>query len=154
WRFQFQTLRWNNPYLWDALDGNQDSKNEWKRIVQSWSEANTPPNDAPDKYAWMDMTDGNRAIQISIGAPLIETGEQWYVDVLLEPRKWLSNYDNLVKGILGLLQSLGLFVVPSVLNDREGSNHAIARVGSQLMQFFEKDGLTLEGSVAHHEINL
>jgi len=154
WRFQFQTLRWINPYLWDALDGNQDSKNEWKRIVQSWSEANTPPNDAPDKYAWMDMTDGNRAIQISIGAPLIETGEDWYVDLLVEHRNWLMNDDNIVKGNHGLHQNLGLFVVASVLNDREGSKQAIARLGSQIMQVFDKDGLNLEGSVAYHEMNL
>src|SRR5699024_1000272 len=154
WRFQFQTLRWINPYLWDALDGNQDSKNEWKRIVQSWSEANTPPNDAPDKYAWMDMTDGNRAIQISIGAPLIETGEDWYVDLLVEHRNWLMNDDNIVKGNHGLHQNLGLFVVASVLNDREGSKQAIARLGSQIMQVLDKDGLNLEGSVAYHEMNL
>lgn len=154
WRFQFQTLRWINPYLWDAMDGNQDSKNEWKRIVQSWSEANTPPNDAPDKYAWMDMTDGNRAIQISIGAPLIDAGEEWYVDLLVEHRNWLLNDDNIVKGNHGLHQNLGLFVVASVLNDREGSKRAIARLGSQIMQVFDKDGLNLEGSVAYHEMNL
>src|SRR5690625_4044430 len=55
WRFQFQTLRWINPYLWDALDGNEDSKNEWKRIAHSWAMANTPPERAGDKYAWIDM---------------------------------------------------------------------------------------------------
>src|SRR5690606_13157853 len=88
WRFQFQTLRWINPYLWDALDGNEESKQEWKRIVRSWAEANIPPSRAAEKYAWMDMTDGNRAIQGSLGAPLIDEDEQWYIDFLATHRNW------------------------------------------------------------------
>src|SRR5690625_2683124 len=43
WRFQFHTLRWINPLLWDALDGNKESKAEWKRIVRSWAMSNCPP---------------------------------------------------------------------------------------------------------------
>src|SRR5699024_11869105 len=80
WRFQFHTLRWINPLLWDATDGDEESKSEWKRIVRSWAEANIPPHRAQDKYAWMDMTDGNRAIQTSLGAPLMDATDQWYVD--------------------------------------------------------------------------
>jgi len=154
WRFQFQTLRWINPYLWDALDGSESSKREWKRIVRSWAEHNTPPERAEDKYAWMDMTDGNRAIQTSIGAPLIDSDEQWYVDLLVEHRDWLLDDSNIVKGNHGLHQNIGLFVVASVLQDDLGINRAIARLGTQVLTVFDEEGLNLEGSVAYHEMNL
>lgn len=154
WRFQFQTLRWINPYLWDALDGNLESKAEWKRIVRSWAEQNTPPERAQDRYAWMDMTDGNRAIQTSIGAPLIEPHEQWYVDLLVEHRNWLLDDTHIVKGNHGLHQNMGLFVVSSVLNDDVGVNRAIERLGKQVTSVFDDDGLNLEGSIAYHEMNL
>lgn len=154
WRFQFQTLRWINPYLWDALDGNKESKAEWKRIVRSWAEHNTPPERAEDKYAWMDMTDGNRAIQTSIGAPLIDTTEQWYVDLLVEHRDWLLNDSHIVKGNHGLHQNIGLFVVSSVLNDEIGITRSIERLGDQILTVFDEEGLNLEGSVAYHEMNL
>src|SRR5699024_10486092 len=98
WRFQFQTLRWINPYLWDALDGNEQSKHEWKRIVRSWATANTPSERAADKYAWIDMADGNRAIQLSIGAPLIDPEDDWYVELLVYHRNWLFKDANIVPG--------------------------------------------------------
>lgn len=154
WRFQFHTLRWINPYLWDALDGDENSKMEWKRIVRSWADNNTPPERAQDKYAWMDMTDGNRAIQTSIGAPLIDPEDTWYVDLLVEHRDWLLNDSKIVKGNHGLHQNIGLFVVASVLNDPVGVNRAIERLGDQIATVFDEEGLNLEGSIAYHEMNL
>src|SRR5699024_7465061 len=150
WRFQFQTLRWINPYLWDALDGNQESKVEWKRIVRSWADNNTPPERAKDKYAWMDMSDGNRAIQISIGAPLIESHDTWYIDLLVQHRNWLMDDTKIVKGNHGFHQNLGLFVVAAVLNDEIGINRAIERLTAQVSDVFEEKGLNEEGSVAYH----
>lgn len=154
WRFQFQTLRWINPYLWDALEGNEDSKAEWKRIVRSWTDQNTPPERAQDKYAWMDMTDGNRAIQISIGAPLIDEDEHWYIDLLVQHRNWLMEDSNIVKGNHGLHQNIGLFVLSSVLSDQEGVARSIDRLGEQVLKVFDQEGLNLEGSIAYHEMNL
>jgi len=154
WRFQFQTLRWINPYLWDALDGNQESKVEWKRIVRSWADNNTPPERAKDKYAWMDMSDGNRAIQISIGAPLIESHDTWYIDLLVQHRNWLMDDTKIVKGNHGFHQNLGLFVVAAVLNDEIGINRAIERLTAQVSDVFEEKGLNEEGSVAYHQTNL
>lgn len=154
WRFQFHTLRWINPYLWDALDGNEESKVEWKRIARSWAEANTPPERAKDKYAWMDMTDGNRAIQLSIGAPLVESHDQWYVELLSEHRNWLLDDSKIVPGNHGLHQNLGLFVVSAVLNDEFGVERAIKRLGEQILDVFEEAGLNEEGSVAYHQTNV
>lgn len=154
WRFQFQTLRWINPYLWDALDGNQDSKTEWKRIVHSWAMANTPPEHAGDKYAWIDMADGNRAIQLSIGAPLIDAEDHWYIDLLVLHRNWLFNDANVVAGNHGLHQNLGLFVVSSVLDDKAGIDKAITRLSQQILEAFDDQGLNEEGSVAYHQMNL
>ena len=154
WRFQFQTLRWINPYLWDALDGNEESEAEWKRIVHSWAAHNTPPHRARDDYAWMDMTDGNRAIQISIGAPLIDVYEHWFVDLLVEHRNWLIDDINIVQGNHGLHQNLGLFVVAAVLNDRTGIEKSIERLAEQLLAAFDDKGLNDEGSVGYHQMNL
>lgn len=154
WRFQFHTLRWINPYLWDALDGNEDSQVEWKRIAKSWAEANTPPERAKDKYAWMDMTDGNRAIQLSIGAPLVRREDQWYIDLLVQHRNWLLDDSRIVPGNHGLHQNLGLFVVSAVLRDKIGIERAIERLGAQILDAFEEDGLNEEGSVAYHQTNV
>ena len=154
WRFQFHTLRWINPYLWDALDGNQESKVEWKRIVRSWADANLPPEQAADKYAWMDMTDGNRAIQLSLGAPLIDEDDHWYADLLAAHRNWLLDDTRIVPGNHGLHQNLGLFVVSAVLSDQIGINRSLERLGSQVLEAFDEKGLNEEGSVAYHQINV
>lgn len=154
WRFQFHTLRWINPYLWDALDGEEDSKTEWKRIVRSWAEANIPPERAEDKYAWTDMTDGNRAIQTSLGAPLMDDDDQWYVDLLAMHRNWLFDDSNIVPGNHGLHQNLGLFVVATVLSDEVGLQRSIERLGAQILSAFDSEGLNEEGSVAYHLYNL
>lgn len=154
WRFQFHTLRWINPLLWDALDGSQESATEWKRIVRSWYDANVPPQRAEDSYAWMDMTDGNRAIQLSIGAPLINDADEWYLELLVVHRNWLFDDCNIVDGNHGLHQNLGLFVVSTVLNDEPGMTKAIDRLGAQILEAFDEDGLNEEGSVAYHQMNL
>lgn len=154
WRFQFHTLRWINPLLWDALDGSQESSHEWKRIVKSWYESNVPPQRAKDAYAWMDMTDGNRAIQLSIGAPLITKDDPWYLELLLVHRNWLFDDDNIVDGNHGLHQNLGLFVIAAVLNDEPGMTKAIDRLAAQILDAFDEQGLNEEGSVAYHQMNL
>lgn len=154
WRFQFHTLRWINPFLWAALDGDEESRNEWKRIVYSWADTNIPIHEAKDKYAWMDMTDGNRAIQISLGAPLMESGDQWYIDCLVTHRNWLMDDARIVPGNHGLHQNLGLFVVSSVLSDDTGVSRAIDRLGTQVLNAFDSEGLNEEGSVAYHQYNL
>ena len=154
WRFQYHTLRWINPYLWDAYDGNTESQAEWKRIVRSWGESNIPPERAEDKYAWMDMTDGNRAIQMSLGAPFMEDNDQWYVDFLVTHRNWLLDDDNIVAGNHGLHQNLGLFVVSVVLNDQVGIERSIERLGAQVLEAFDERGMNEEGSVAYHQSNI
>lgn len=154
WRFQFQTLRWINPYLWDAFAGDEDSRDEWKRIVRSWARANVPYYRAQDEYAWKDMTDGNRAIQISIGAPLVDLTDSWYLHLLVEHRNWLLDDENIVEGNHGLHQNLGLFVVAVVLNDNTGVRRAIERLGEQILQVFDEKGLNNEGSVGYHQMNL
>lgn len=154
WRFQFHTLRWINPYLWDALAGSEESKQEWKRIVRSWGEHNTPPSQAEDDYAWMDMTDGNRAIQTSIGAPLMNESDEWYLDLLVEHRNWLLDDANIVEGNHGLHQNLGLFVVAVVLSDKTGIRKSIQRLADQILEAFDDKGLNDEGSVGYHQMNL
>lgn len=154
WRFQFHTLRWINPYLWDALDGDNSSHHEWKRIVYSWAQHNTPPENASDAYAWMDMTDGNRAIQLSIGAPLVDASDEWYIDLLVQHRNWLYDDGNIVPGNHGLHQNLGLFVTARVLNDEVGIKKAIQRLGDQIIEAFDVKGLNEEGSVGYHQMNV
>ena len=154
WRFQFHTLRWINPYLWDALNGNEESKNEWKRIVHSWADTNFPAEHAVDKYAWMDMTDGNRAIQISLGAPLINADDHWYLELLVAHRNWLLDDTKIVPGNHGLHQNLGLFVVSAVLSDQVGIDRSLTRLGAQVLEAFDEKGLNEEGSVAYHQINV
>src|SRR5699024_1619808 len=131
-----------------------ESQHEWKRIVPSWAPHNTPPHHALDDYAWMDMTDGKRAIQICIGAPLVESGDDWYLELLVQHRNWLFDDAHIVPGNHGLHQNLGLFVVATVLNDDSGVHKAIQRLADQIFEAFDIDGLNEEGSVGYHQMNL
>src|SRR5699024_6571068 len=148
------TLRLINPYLWDALDGIENSNKAWKRVADCWAIANTPAERAGDKSACIDMAHGTRAVQRIIGAPLMDAEDHWYIDLLVLHRNWLFSDANIVAGNHGLHQNIGLFVVASVLNDKAGVEKAIEGLSQQILEAFDEQGLNEEGSVSYHQMNL
>src|SRR5690625_2481403 len=96
WQFQQHTLRWLNPLRWAALEGDDKARQEWIRVVRSWAFDNIPAEKSKSPYAWKDMADGNRALQLTLGAPLVEAGSDWFIETLEYHRDWLLDEDNIV----------------------------------------------------------
>lgn len=154
WRFQHHTLRWLNPLRWAALDGDEEAQREWVRVVRSWAEVNVPAKDSPSDFAWKDMADGNRAIQLSLGAPLLNSDDSWFVDLLEYHRDWLSDINNVVKKNHAMHQHCGLLVVSATLRDEEALNLAVLRLSELFESTFDSQGANDEGSFGYHQLNL
>jgi hypothetical protein len=153
WRFQHHTLRWLNPLRWAALDGDDKARQEWLRVVRSWAEVNIPANDSPSDFAWKDMADGNRAIQLSLGAPLLNADDDWFVDLLKYHRDWLSDSNNIVTKNHAMHQHCGLLVVGAVLKDETAVNLAVSRLSELFESTFDNQGANDEGSTGYHQLN-
>lgn len=155
WQFQHHTLRWIAPLRWKALDGDEPARREWLRVVRSWAAHNVPATQSPSKFAWKDMADGNRAIQLSLGARLVgEEDLPWFRELLAYHRDWLMDETHIVGKNHGLHQHAGLLVVSAVLGDLDGMNAARARMVEQFKSTFDTQGGNDEGSTSYHQLNL
>ena len=73
WRFQLHCLKWLEPVRRVALgrshaEGDRSKYAEyWYTVAHSWLEGNLHGD---DRFAWMDMADGLRAIELILGASL------------------------------------------------------------------------------------
>lgn len=154
WQFQHHTLRWLNPLRWRAADGDEAAATEWRRIARSWAEANLPAKKEPGTFAWKDMADGNRAIQLSLGAPLITSEDDWYIPLLRAHVNWLMDEKNIVRKNHALHQHAGLVVVAAVLRDRDALRTAYRRMAKQFESTFDRQGANDEGATGYHQMNL
>jgi hypothetical protein len=154
WRFQHHTLRWLNPLRWAALEGDEEARGEWIRVARSWGEANVPASISGSDFAWKDMADGNRAIQLSLGAPLVDEADGWFGELLEYHRDWLMDESHIVGKNHGLHQHQGLIVVGAALRDHSAIETAVARMREQFKSAFDQQGTNDEGSTAYHQLNL
>lgn len=154
WQFQHHTLRWLNPLRWVALEGDAGAAQEWRRIVRSWGVANLPANKTSGNFAWKDMADGNRAIQIALGAPLIRPEDTWYIPLLRAHVEWLMDEKNIVLKNHALHQHAGLVVAAAALRDQRALKTAHDRLSKQFQGTFDAQGANDEGAVGYHEMNL
>src|SRR5699024_1755598 len=139
---------------WAALEGDEDAAQEWRRVVRSWGEHNLPANKTSGNFAWKDMADGNRAIQIALGAPLIRPEDSWYIPLLRAHVDWLMDERNIVLKNHALHQHAGLVVAAAALRDRRALETAHGRLSEQFRGTFDAQGANDEGSVGYHEMNL
>jgi len=154
WQFQHHTLRWLNPLRWAALEGDEDAAAEWRRVARSWAGANIPAKRAPGLFAWKDMADGNRAIQLSLGAPLIRPEDDWYVPLIEYHVDWLMDEANIVQKNHALHQHTGLVVAAALLRDSSALETAYQRMIEQFVSTFDAQGANDEGATGYHEMNL
>lgn len=155
WQFQFHALRWLNPVRWQGLDGDAAARTFWWDTVESWARANIPAAKAPSSFAWVDMADGLRATELSLGAALVpEEHETRFRQILEYHRDWLADEEHLVGGNHGMFQHLGLLLLSSVLRDTAGQELARTRLEAQLREAFDIQGVNEEGSAAYHQSNL
>lgn len=154
WQFQHHTLRWINPLRWAALEGDIAAGEKWRSIVRSWGESNLPPARRAGEFAWKDMADGNRAIELSLGAPLISDSDGWYVELLRAHVDWLLAPENLATKNHALHQHCGLFVAAATLRDTAAMDVAVERMTAQFESTFDEQGANDEGAVGYHLNNL
>lgn len=153
WRFQRNSLRWLNPLRWAALDGDASARAEWLRVARSWFEANVPVSTAVPGV-WKNMVDGNRALQLSLGAPLVPASSAWFVELLEAHRERLMDPANIVRKNHGMHQHAGLLVVGATLRDHEAMRTAVNRMREQFLVTFDEEGSDDEGAVAYHQLNI
>lgn len=154
WQFQHHTLRWTNVLRWAALEGDGRARDEWVRVAQSWFDANVPTERSESPFAWMDMADGNRAVQLALGAPLVSEGAEWFIELLDAHRAWLMDDEHIVGGNHGLHQNAGLLVVGACLRDAKAMERARDRLASAFLKAFDEQGCNEEGSAAYHQLNI
>lgn len=154
WQFQHHTLRWLNPLRWAAIEGDREARLEWLDTVKAWGESNVPATEAKSAFSWKDMADGNRAVQLSLGAPLVGSTDHWFVDLLQYHRDWLMDESHIVPKNHGLHQHVGLIVIGAVLRDEAAKSTAVARMREQFVTTFDEQGCNDEGSTVYHQLNL
>lgn len=154
WQFQHHTLRWLNAVRWAALEGDGQAAALWRSVAGSWAKANVPAKRASSPFAWVDMADGNRAIQLSLGAPLVQEEDDWYVPLLRYHVTWLLDPSHLADKNHALHQHQGLLVAAATLQDRSALAVAHERMVEQFASTFDLQGANDEGAVGYHELNL
>lgn len=153
WRFQRDSLRWLNPLRWAALEGDSNAQTEWLRVTRSWFDTNVPVATAVPGV-WKNMVDGNRAIQLALGAPLVPAGSDWFVELLEVHRDRLIDEANIVHKNHGMHQHAGLLVIGATLRDHKATRTAVDRMRDQFLVTFNEEGSDDEGSVAYHQMNI
>src|SRR5699024_4253261 len=152
--FRHHTVRWLNRLRWAALEGDEDAAAEWRRVARSGAGANIPAKRAPGLFAWKDMADGNRAIQLSLGAPLIRPEDDWYVPLIEYHVDWLMDEANIVQKNHALHQHTGLVVAAALLRDSSALETAYQQMIEQCVSTFDAQGANDEGATGYHEMNL
>lgn len=148
WQFQYHMLRWLDPLRRAGALGDQDAAVLWEKYARSWVETN-PPGAAPSKWAWIDMSDGIRAMELCHGLTVV--GEQpWLINSLRDHVDWLLEPSHLKRGNHGFHQHVGLFVLGVVLEDREVTDVALQRLTDQLDAAYDEQGANEEGSISYH----
>lgn len=149
WHFQHHTLRFLNPVRHLAQQGNEAARQFWLEGVRTWSEANVPPVNSLSKWAWVDMVDGLRAIQLSLGASLAGPNDRWFRSVLEVHQQWLLDERNLRARNHGMHQRAGLFVVSCALRDEGGKRIAAESLFELFRNTFDGEGMDDEGAPAY-----
>jgi hypothetical protein len=156
WRHQYQMLRWLDPLRRAAHRGNDEAFKLWLRYVRDWVTHN--PSDNPiSQYAWRDMVDGIRAVQLCLAAPLLrERSEEdlvWLGASIRDHAAWLSDSGNLGHSNHALHQHQGLLVCGLVLGDETLVRLATERHVELFESQYDSEGINAEGAIAYHYNN-
>lgn len=148
WEFQYHMLRWLDPLRRAGAAGDRDAALLWEKYARSWVDANSPGSD-PYKWAWIDMSDGIRAMELCHGLTVV--GEQpWLINSLRNHVDWLLEPSHLKRGNHGFHQHVGLFVLGVVLENQEVTDIAVGRLTAQLDAAYDEQGANEEGSISYH----
>lgn len=154
WRFQLHCLKWLEPVRRVAMSEHAFSAKAasfWNTTVTSWVDAHL---ESEDQFAWMDMADGLRTIEIVLGAPLARGRLESRLGSLLRVHvEHLSDPTNRATGNHALHQLQGLFVGACFLQDEELKERATVQLFELFDSEYDNQGTNLEGSVSYHDLN-
>ncbi|MGP5090392.1 heparinase II/III family protein [Brachybacterium tyrofermentans] len=157
WKFQFHMLRWLDPLRRAAAkDGNDEAYAMWRHHLRDWVEKN-PRSGPRSPWAWKDMSDGIRARQLCVAAPLVAQRSpedlDWLEESIREHAEHLA--DPAKMGIANHLlhQADGLFVCGRILHEPELCQLALDRMGALIMEQYDEQGVNAEGAIAYHDSN-
>ena len=156
WRHQYHMLRWLDPLRRAAVSGNNDAFNMWINYVRDWVKKN--PSSKPfSPYAWKDMVDGIRALQLCLAAPLVRDRSpqdlDWLEETIADHLNWLSDPAHLGHSNHALHQHQALFVCARMLGDRAAEDLAVSRLGKLFSEQYDEQGVNAEGAIAYHYAN-
>lgn len=151
WQFQFHMLRWLDPLRRAALKGHRPAEQAWAQYARSWIESN-PPGRSKSRWAWADMADGIRAMELCHGLKIVGQHD-WLIASLEQHRQWLADPRHIKRGNHGLHQVVGLFVVSAVLETPETLNLAVSWIGDRIREAWDEEGVNEEGALAYHHLN-
>ncbi|MFC7465341.1 heparinase II/III family protein [Brachybacterium sp. GCM10030252] len=156
WRHQYHMLRWLDPLRRAAVSGNAEAFDMWIRYVRDWVEKN-PSNRPRSPYAWKDMVDGIRALQLCVAAPLVRDRSpedlEWLERAIADHLAWLSDPAHLGHSNHALHQHQALFVCARMLGDDAATNLAVSRLGELFTEQYDEQGVNAEGAIAYHYAN-
>lgn len=155
WRFQFHCLKWLEPARRVAARGTdaeaEQARGLWNTVVSSWLHSNLMGD---DRFAWMDMADGVRAIELVLGAPIVADeladdlvkGIEIHVERLHDPaRRAIGNH--------ALHQLQGLFVAARFLERTELARDTAQELKEFFANEYDAEGTNQEGAVSYHDLN-
>ncbi|MBV7294239.1 heparinase II/III domain-containing protein [Corynebacterium sp. TAE3-ERU16] len=151
WRFQFHALRWIDPLRRRAIEGSFTAAHTWLKISESWIDSKIQ---SEDKYAWMDMADGLRVIELVLGYPIIpEDKRQKYVDAIRVHADHLSDPKYRADGNHALHQLQGLLVAASFLQDDALIEEFAVQIRNLFWDAYDKEGVNKEASLSYQDLN-
>lgn len=156
WMFQFHMLRWLEPLRRAAAKGDDAAYAMWLRWVQDWA-AKNPPGSARSRWAWTDMSDGIRAQQLCLAAPLVSERSpellEWLERTIRVHAEHLADPRNMGNANHALHQQESLFIAGRVLQEPRLWQLALERMGSLLTEQYDEQGVNAEGATAYHHNN-
>lgn len=157
WTFQFHMLRWLDPLRRAASkDGRDDAYAMWFRHVRDWV-AKNPPQRPRSRWAWKDMSDGIRALQLCLAAPLVHERSPaelpWLEETIRTHAAHLA--DPAKQGVANhaLHQAEALFVCGRILGDEALWQLALDRMGALIVEQYDEQGVNAEAATAYHDSN-
>lgn len=156
WRAQFHMLRWLDPLRRVASDGDTAAFVRWWSTVTSWAAACADPDTAPAE-AWMDMVDGMRAIELSLGALVVAQHQPESLgaleDLLDRHGAWLADHAHRGRSNHALHQLQGLLLCGIARERRDWVDQATGELAALFAEEYDHQGVNREGAIAYHHNN-
>lgn len=156
WCFQFHMLRWLDPLRRAAARGDDAAFEMWFRWVRNWVEKN-PPEAPRSPWAWTDMSDGIRAQQLCLAAPMIAhrvpEHQDWLEATIRTHAEHLADPAHMGRANHALHQQESLFICGRILHEEPLWQLALDRMDALLREQYDEQGVNAEGATAYHYNN-